>query len=126
MKKFILPALIVGSLTLFSFTKPVQCGVEKIGENNFNVYGQVDFSPEDAAFIQQTLQKAYDISDLDLKSSKDGNFTLQGKAGKSFVNWHLFELLIIRQVYEWDNVKISEADQASINKMSAILEKYGK
>ncbi len=126
MKNFILPALIVGSLTLFSFTKPVECGVQKIGGNLYSVTGEVSFSQEDQDLLKQSIMKAYKLTDLDFKNATDGNITLKASSGKAWISWHCFELFIINHLNIWDKATISDKDREVANQMAAVVQKYAK
>lgn len=123
MKKFILPALIVGSLTLFSFTKPVDGGVKRIAENLFSVERGTVFNECDRDLLNYAIQSTYQITDLELEKAGSAGIELKQTAGKAIMNRVWINLAIMYEHFVvWDLAANTEVE--SYAKVIAVVNKY--
>jgi hypothetical protein len=123
MKKFILPALVVGSLTLFSFTKPVDAGVKRVGKNLFQVDRTASFNECDKDMINYAIQSQYKISDLQLEQAGSAGIELKAQAGKIILNRVWLNLAVaFEQVVVYDVAANIEVE--SQKKLIEVVNKY--
>lgn len=126
MKKFILPALIVGTLTLFSFTKPTGGGVQKIAKNLYLIEKGADINEEDANLINKSIQLAYKISDVELKQISSTGMDMKALAGKAIFSkkWNVLSLLDEHFVV-WDDPAEPTTVEENIEALR-VIEKYSR
>ena len=97
MKKIILPALLVGGLTLFSFTKPTEGGVHATGKNLEQKatglkYAQNLTSSNDGAYDLKKTQLVISTTNDDVENMMKGNWIFKSKLTMSifdanFITW---------------------------------------
>lgn len=123
MKKFILPALLVGSLTLFSFTKPTDAGVKRVAKNLFSVQRETAFSDCDRDLLNYAIKSTYKITDLQLEQAGSSGIELKQTAGKAIMSRVWINIAIMYENFVvWDIASNSEVE--SYQKVIDVVEKY--
>ncbi|MBC8643604.1 hypothetical protein [Flavobacterium lindanitolerans] len=126
MKKLVLTSLTCLSLTLFSFTKSTEAGVQRIGRDLYDVTRDTRFSSEDQTVINRTLQTKYNISDVELKRAMaNGGMALQAQAGKAILNETWLNIALVHKNFVvWDNARLSDAEMAEFTSLSRRIAAY--
>lgn len=119
MKKIILPALLVGGLTLFSFTKSTNGGVNAAGKNLEQKATGLKFAQQNNTFTKN-LGADYDLSKTELVESSTKN-GIKDEMKRSWILKSKLSLSIFDANFLfWDN-STGVQDVAQVVK---ILEKY--
>ena len=125
MKKLILPVVVVISLTLFSFILPTTGGVSQIGEQLYSVERETVFNMDDKQLITNKLQKAYDISDAQLKEITEGKpMSLEATAGKAILHKTWINIALVNEHFVvWE---ISADNSAKYSELVDRIDSYTK
>ena len=122
MKKFILPALLVGGLSLFSFTKPTNGGVNTLGNEMQKSVVGLDFK-NDQEGIPQNLSNNYNLSQTQLIKSetKDG---IEDEMKRSWI----FKSKLSMSFFDANFIVWGEGTASTIEavKLLEVMSKYSK
>jgi len=123
MKKIILPALLVGGLTLFSFTTPTNGGVNETGKSLQESTTGLKFAQQNNEQIKDLTAKNYDLGKTQLIGShlKDG---IQSEIRGKWIFISKFSLTIFSTTVINDGGGTETTTAAS--KVTDILDKYAK
>jgi|GEM_PF-5744470 len=126
MKKLVLSSVACLSLTLFSFTKSEDSGVQRVGRDLYDVTTEARFSQTDQGLINRTLQTKYNISDVELKRAvANGGLKLQAQAGKAILDETWLNIALVhRKFVVWDNARLSELEAAEFASLSRSISTY--
>lgn len=126
MKKLVLTSVVCLSLTLFSFTKSTEGGVQRVGRDLYNVTAEARFNSADQSLINKTLQTHYNISDVELRRAEaNGGLTLEAKAGKAILQKTWIYIALVRENFVvWDNARLTPAEQSEFTALSRKISAY--
>ena len=120
--KFILPALLVGGLSLFSFTKPTNGGVNTLGNEMQKSVVGLDFK-NDQEGITQNLSNNYNLSQTQLIKSetKDG---IEDEMKRSWI----FKSKLSMSFFDANFIVWGEGTASTIEavKLLEVMSKYSK
>lgn len=120
MKKIILPALLVGGLTLFSFTKSTNGGVNAAGKNLEQKATGLEFAQQNNKF-NKDLGGNYDLSKTELVESRTKN-GIKDEMKRSWILKSKLSLSIFDANFIfWDN---AVTDVQGVAQVVKVLEKY--